>query len=103
MCFGEPRGAELSMEPNYNGEEQCSVSSANKTEKNCGIYDPACDNKVILPSISTNQSPLSGKSSIKGGFLVSVGVASDGRFCINIGSHAGLPSPAIHSGDLLEK
>jgi hypothetical protein len=62
--------------------------------KNCGMYDPNCDNTIQPPDI-----PLP----LRMGLVIGASVKRDGRFCVRFGLFASLPLPSVDLGDLEEK
>lgn len=58
-------------------------------DKDCGIYDPNCDNELTPPSVSPP----------KPGYMISISMNTDGSYCINIGPHMGLPLPSFNLGN----
>ncbi|MFR0690919.1 RHS repeat-associated core domain-containing protein [Enterobacterales bacterium AE_CKDN230030158-1A_HGKHYDSX7] len=77
---------ELPKEPT-----SCTVQEASK---DCGIYDPNCDNKLQPPGL-----PLPGKV----GLGIGVGFKRNGSFCTQIGFFGSLPLPSYELGGISEK
>jgi RHS repeat-associated protein len=92
-------GAQASLQPTIGGGLSiCSApkepkpSCEDEEEKNCGIYDPNCDN-----DLNFGISPPG-----RAGVFLSLSFNEDGSICVNIGPHAGLPGPSVGLGGLPE-
>lgn len=68
----------------------------NMCKKSCGRYDPNCDDQVQPPGI-----PWPARF---GGFLFGPSFKKDGRFCVRLGPHAGVPLvPSVDIGGMSER
>jgi len=83
---------QVSLEPTLGGGiEICEPKPepkscpAPKPKKNCGIYDPNCDNQLQPPSV-----PLPKRV----GYIMGVSIQNDGRFCIQAGLFGSAPLPS---------
>jgi len=89
---------QLSLEPTLGGGiEICDPAPPKKPKdcnKNCGMYDANCDNQVQLGSYWPKRF---------GGLFFGPSFKRDGRFCLRIGPHAGVPFlPSIELGGISE-
>jgi len=94
--------AQASMQPTIGGglslcsapkEPEPSCEDEKEEEKDCGIYDPNCDDELNF-----GVSPPG-----RAGFLLSLSFNEDGSVCVNVGPHAGLPvAPSVGLGGLSE-
>ncbi len=81
--------------------EQVESCEAPVAERNCGFYDPNCDNAVGLgfsPVGKGRAAPIG-----RAGMILSFQSNPDGSFCVNVGPHISLPVPFfIHLGGVSE-
>ena len=70
-----------------------SQPSCDDEPKDCGMYDPNCDNELLSPSLSPPG---------KLGVLVSASLGKNGGYCMNFGPHTGLPLPGVSLGGTRE-
>jgi len=77
--------------PKQSGES-CQDEKNDGKEKDCGIYDPNCNNEMNF-----GVSPPS-----RAGFFISLSFNQDGSVCVNVGPHTGIPGPSIGLGGLSE-
>jgi RHS repeat-associated protein len=95
---GEPQ---VSLEPTIGGgieicdakppENSCEVPK----KRNCGMYDPNCDNQIQPPAIPVKPD--------KVGLVVGFSIKRDGRFCMQFGLFGSAPLPSYELGGAYEK
>jgi RHS repeat-associated protein len=106
-CVSSPldgsTGPQASMEPSLGGgfeicEKPKPRPNPNQCDKpkpkNCGIYDPNCDNQIQPPGIPVPTGI---------GFIVGASIKKDGRLCLRFGLFGEAPLvPSVELGDLDE-